>query len=255
MLARHAPDLGTALRHVVLYLHLHDRGAVPCLWECGDRAILAYTIHQPDVPGTEHIYDAAIAIVYGILKSLAGPGWEADEVRLFRPRPGDVEPYRQQFRTRLSFGASHAAVVFGAGWLARPLGGADALLHARIMQEIQALESQGAGDLIAQLRRVLRRLLIGGRAPGETSLERISKVFAIHRRTLNRRLRERGTSFKALVEEARYDIARQLLRDTRLPVAEVAGALDYADAAAFTRAFRRWSGSTPAAWRAARAAG
>jgi AraC-like DNA-binding protein len=51
------------------------------------------------------------------------------------------------------------------------------------------------------------------------------------------------------VEETRYHIARQMLRETDLAIVEIAAVLDYADAAAFARAFRRWSGTTPAAWR------
>jgi AraC-like DNA-binding protein len=53
----------------------------------------------------------------------------------------------------------------------------------------------------------------------------------------------------ARVVEERYEIARQLLLDTDLQVGDVAALLDYADASAFTRAFRRWSGAAPAAWR------
>jgi AraC-like DNA-binding protein len=58
-------------------------------------------------------------------------------------------------------------------------------------------------------------------------------------------------TFHELVEEVRYDIARQLLRETDLMVVEIATVLDYGDAATFTRAFRRWSATSPAAWRAA----
>jgi len=72
----------------------------------------------------------------------------------------------------------------------------------------------------------------------------------MHRRTVNRSLRAQGTSFRVLIHEARYDIALQLLRDTRVPVREIAAALDYSECAAFVRAFRRCSGTSPRAWRA-----
>jgi AraC-like DNA-binding protein len=249
------PDVGCALQTIILYLHLHDRGAIPSLWVSGDRAVFAYTIFQPDVPGIDQIYDGAVAISYNLLQQLIGPGWEAEEVRLHRPRPADVEPYRRHFNTRVSFGAEHAAVVFASAWLARPLPGADAAAQQGLMQEIEALEARGAGDLPTQLRRVLRRLLIGGAGPGETSVAHVSRLFAIHRRTLNRQLRKHGTSFMALVAITRYEIARQMLRDTQLPIADIAAALDYADSAAFSRAFRRWSGVSPTAWRANQGSG
>ena len=249
-LARHAPDLGTALRNIILFLHIHDRGAVPALWVSGDRALLGYTIYQAEVPGTEQIYDAALAIIYRILQGLTGPGWQASEVCLCRPRPTDIEPYRRFYHTGLRFGAEHNAVAFAAAWLDCPLANADAQIYQQTMQAILALSEQGGSDLAAHVRRVLRRLLVGGAGQAETSLEALSKLFSIHPRTLNRRLRDQGTSFKALIDATRYDMARQLLRDTRLPVAEIAAALDYSEPAAFNRAFRRWSGTVPLVWRA-----
>jgi len=248
-LARLAPDLGTALRNTILYLHVHDRGAVPSLWVSGDRAMVGYTIYQPDVPGTEQIYDAAVAIIYRILQSLAGRGWEASEVCLCHPRPADIEPYRRIYRTGLRFGAEHHAVAFAAAWLDHPLEGADPRLYQQTMREIVALSSLDSGDLVGQIRRVVRRLLLGGAGQAETSLKEVAKLFSIHPRTLNRRLRDHGTSFKALIDAMRYDMARQLLRDTHLPAAEIAAALDYSEPAAFNRAFRRWSGMAPQAWR------
>lgn len=250
-LASQCADVGSALRNAILYLHLHDRGAVPTLWVSGERAVLAYTLCQPDVPGTELIYDAAVAITYNVVRDLAGLDWRPSEVRLIRARPKNIEPYRRFYRTVLCFGAEQSAVVFPAYWLDHPLDGADAMVHREIMREIEALEAQSAGDLATQLKRVLRRMLIGGACQGETCLERVADLFAIHRRTLNRRLRVQGTSFKALIDETRYDIARQLLRDTHLPVAQVAAALDYSETASFDHAFRRWSGISPAAWREA----
>jgi len=71
-LARCSRDMGSALQNIVLYLHLHDRGAIPSLCISGDRAMFACVLFQPDVPGTELIYDGVVAISYNILKVLGG---------------------------------------------------------------------------------------------------------------------------------------------------------------------------------------
>jgi AraC-like DNA-binding protein len=68
----------------------------------------------------------------------------------------------------------------------------------------------------------------------------------MHRRTLFRRLRGAGTGIRELTNEVRFEIARQLLRNTRISLVQVAADLGYSEASAFTRAFRRWSGQTPA---------
>ncbi len=237
------------MRAIILHLHLHDRGAVPLLWERGDQAMLGYVIHWPDVPGTDQIYDGAVAIIYNILKSLVGPLWKAGAVWLHRAPPGDPGPCRDHFRARLNFEAQYAAVGFPATYLSLAFPGSDALAYARVEREVEALESFRGVGLHERIRRVLRRLLIAGTPASELHLEQVAALFGLHRRTLNRRLQVEGTSFKALLEETRYRVARQLLRDKRLPVRDLAITLGYADATAFTRAFRRWSGASPAAWR------
>jgi AraC-like DNA-binding protein len=67
---------------------------------------------------------------------------------------------------------------------------------------------------------------------------------------MRRRLSAEGSGLLELMAEARFDVARQLLHETRLPVNDIADALGYADASAFVRAFRGWAGCAPARWRA-----
>jgi AraC-like DNA-binding protein len=75
------------------------------------------------------------------------------------------------------------------------------------------------------------------------------RITALMRRTLSWHLRAKGAGFRSLVDETRFEIARQLLSQTRIPLSEVAVALGYSEASAFTRAFRRWSGQSPTTWR------
>ena len=85
---------------------------------------------------------------------------------------------------------------------------------------------------------------------GDVGLAPIAKALAVSERTLQRRLREEGTSFDALLDETRFALARSYLSDPALGLAEVAWLTGYAEMAAFYRAFRRWTGSTPGAYRA-----
>lgn len=71
----------------------------------------------------------------------------------------------------------------------------------------------------------------------------------IHRRTLSRWLQSEGTSFKRIADEARFGVAKQLLADTNMSLAEISAALGFSEPAAFTHAFRRWTGTTPSSWR------
>ena len=75
----------------------------------------------------------------------------------------------------------------------------------------------------------------------------------MHERTLNRRLHASGTTFMQQRDEVLYAMSRQLLDATSMPLTEIGLVLGYADAAAFTRAFVRWSGQAPGQWRRQRA--
>ncbi len=245
LLARHSPDVGTALRNLILHLHLHDRGAVPNLLITRDVALLGYAIYAPATPGSHHIYDGAMAIAFNLMKALCGPGWQPIATLLPHRRPPDPRPYRAFFGAELQFDSDQAALAFPASWLAHPLTGADPQLRALLEARIAELEARGDADVATRVRRVLRTMLVNGKG----SLQQVSALFDMHRRTLNRRLRAHGTTFRDLVEEVRFEIARQLIENTSIDLVEIAATLDYADASAFTRAFRRWTGTTPGRWR------
>jgi AraC-like DNA-binding protein len=84
---------------------------------------------------------------------------------------------------------------------------------------------------------------------GECRAERVAAMFAVHRVTLHRYLRQDGTTFEALLDEIRRDLAVQMLDITNLAVGEIAAALGYGASGSFVRAFNRWHGRTPGAWR------
>jgi AraC-like DNA-binding protein len=245
-LVQHSPDVGTALRNLLLHLHLHDQGAVPTLETVRENVLLGYAIHERGIEGADQVYDLALAVGVNILRQLCGKAWAPNEVLFSHARPRDIAPYRRFFRAPLRFDTEQSAIVFPARWLAHKVASADPLLRHALEKQIAALGSLSRDDLEGQLRRALRTMLVTGRG----SLEHAEQLFSVHRRTLNRRLHAQGTSFHDLVNDVRYGIARQLLETTRLPLAEIAATLDYSDPSAFTRAFKRWSGHAPGVWRA-----
>jgi AraC-like DNA-binding protein len=85
---------------------------------------------------------------------------------------------------------------------------------------------------------------------GDASTGAICRQFAISERTLRRRLAEEGKSLQQFINQTRYELARQLLSNTGLSVANIGAALHYIDSNAFSRAFRNWAGASPRQWRA-----
>ena len=248
LLVRHSPDVETALRNLIRYAHLFVRGAAPALTIHDEAAILSYEIYQPDVEGTDQLGDGSIALMTNAMRTLCGPDWQPSAVWLAHRKPEDVRPFRRFFRAPLHFEADQNALVFSRKWLTHRPPSAEMELRRLLQSQVDALEAERGDEFAEQVRRVLRAALLTGHG----NADQVAALFSMHSRTLNRRLRASGTCFREIVDECRFAISRQMLHDTALDVTEIAAALDYADASAFTRAFRRWSGTTPAAWRATR---
>jgi AraC-like DNA-binding protein len=245
LFAQSSPDVGTALGKFVRHFHLHAGGASISVRAEGDTAIFSYDIDEPRTPATDQVGDGAVAIMYNVMREFCGPGWEPQEARFAHRVPEDIWPFRSHFRAPLCFDAEQYALAFPARWLRHGLPETGPELHRLLRKEIDALEARYGADFRAQVRSVLRTAILTGHA----SEDQVASMFSIHSRTLNRRLHQCGTGFRELIEESRFELARQLLRDTALDVSQIAEMLDYAEASTFTRAFRRWSGSTPSAWR------
>jgi AraC-like DNA-binding protein len=245
LLVKYSPDVESALRSLVSYFHLHAQGAAPTFHVMGGSSMLGYETYVPDAEANDQIVDAALASAFNVLRALCGPGWNATEVRFSHRKPEDLRPFREFFHCPLLFDDEQNAVVFHSSWLQHRLPEDDPDLHRLLQDHVQALETRLGDDFPEQVRSLLRTALLTDHA----SAEQIAALLAMHSRTLHRRLAASGTSFRELVDEVRFAIARQMLADTDADVTHVASVLNYADSSAFARAFRRWSGTTPAAWR------
>ncbi|ODA66635.1 HTH-type transcriptional regulator VirS [Methyloligella halotolerans] len=100
-----------------------------------------------------------------------------------------------------------------------------------------------------ELTEVVRHIFLLQLDQGESGIDHVAARLGLSRRTLQRRLREQAVSFESLAETTLRDQARALLKDRDMPITEIALSLGYSDPAHFTRAFRRWTGETPLAWR------
>lgn len=244
-LMQHSPTVEEALSALVEHLHLHDRGAVPTLTVSGDVAMLGYAIYQPGVEGAEQITDGAIAIAINIMRALCGRGWVPDEVLLPRNPPADPYPYRRFFQAPVHFAQEVATLVFPVRWLGHRTAGADPIFRQVFEAHVEGLEATINDNWRESLRRMLRTEILTNRCSAAAVADRL----AVHPRTLSRRLQADGAGFQRLVDETRFEIARQLLTHPKTSLGEIAAALGYSEASAFTRAFRRWSGQTPTVWR------
>ena len=245
LLIQQSTDIATALRSLERYAHLHVRGAVIYLEVKDDQAFLGYSIIQSGIEAPEQIEDGAVTIAFNIMRNLCGPKWHPSNILFAHRKPVDARPFRQFFKTPLSFDAERSGVLFPSNCLQQPVIGANPEQRRLLQKQIDQLENSFRGDFAEQVRRVLHPALLTQQA----SADNIAALFSIHQRTMHRRLNACSTSFQKLADESRFEITRQLLENSSMKLSQIAETLDYADASAFTRAFRRWSGTTPSLWR------
>jgi AraC-like DNA-binding protein len=172
------------------------------------------------------------------------------EVWFTHPAPQDRTEYELTFPGgAFRFEAPVNGFVVPSDYLSLPVQTADPNLHALISKHAEAMlaELPRAQSLTERVRSVLADRL----ANGAPTLGEIARQFGMSERTLARHLEEEGTNFKALLEDLRRRLALRYVGSSELPFSEVACLLGFSQAAAFHRAFRRWTGRTPLDYRRA----
>ncbi len=196
---------------------------------------------EPDVST-----DVAFALLLSIGRHGTGQNLTPVRVELTRPKPaGGV--HEAFFGCPVHFGAGRNALVLKPGDLERPFPGHNPELLEMLTPALSAaLRELDAGDAIGdQVKAVLR----GKLASGRPELPEVARDLGLSERTLQRRITEEGTNFRALLNEARREWGCQLLRDGRSGIDEIAYLLGYQDARSFCRAFSDWEGMPPNRWR------
>lgn len=182
--------------------------------------------------------DFALALLLQAIRLAAGADWRPDEIHLEGPAPPHAAELRALARERVVFERPHSGLVFPA----RYLSGRFALLAPA-----PAYRGHGvpAGDFAGSMRQLVESLC----KLGTPSLSAAAESVRMSERSLQRRLAENGLSFARVVEDVRLEAACRMLGDPTRKIIEIAVDLGYSDSANFTRAFRRWTGVSPHAFR------
>ena len=239
---RNCATLGEALELHTVHQHINSAGGLAFMLQRASVVDFGYAVYYPGAEGVDHLVDAALATGFNYVRELVGPAWRPAEVFLPHGRPADSSlPYRQFFGVDPRFNSEICALRFPAHWLDHPVRDASPERKRAALARAAAINP----GVVMQAYRGLRVLLMNGKCSGDD----LAQILAMHRRTLNRRLREAGTTFQTVLDDVRFEVARQLLSYTDLCMDDVAASLGYSSVAPFMRAFRRMAGLTPGQWR------
>jgi len=180
------------------------------------------------------------------------PDLRVARVELRRDEPEEAPAYERVFRAPVAFGASRDRLCFAREEWDSPMATRDPTL-AEILDEHARWRSGAVPDADGGAARRVQDAIVQ-RLPDGARVEDVARSLGLSVRTLQRSLAEAGTSFSALLEEARRGLAEAYLSDPRTSVGEVALLLGFGDQSSFHRAFLRWTGEAPGRWRRARLA-
>lgn len=249
LLAKTAPDVGSALRGIVSFLHIHSQAAILTLREEDSLVTFGYHASLPGLVAADQTGDGAVMMMLNVMQALCGPDFRPVGASFAHRRPDDIELFRKILRTGLFFNAEQYALMFSRNWLEVRPPGADPEMYSLLQKQMNATATSNVREFPDRVKQVLRTALLSGNA----SEEHIASIFSMGTHTLIRRLRTADASFRELTEACRADLAQELLLNTALSVSDIATTLGYSRASSFIRAFKGWCGATPGQWRAAHA--
>ncbi|HET9577857.1 MAG TPA: AraC family transcriptional regulator ligand-binding domain-containing protein [Usitatibacter sp.] len=240
-------DLAAALERAARFLRLVLPGIEIHLEREARQARLVIAERRPlqrraNDPRRVFAFEWLLRLLHGLACWLAARPLPMEEVRFPFPAPAHAADYALIYAERSRFGADALVATFDAALMALPV--------RREASDVDAFIEGGPGKIVMLYRRdreaarAVRELLAHSlaAAPG---FDAAARALNVSPRTLHRRLREEGTSFRAIKAALRRDLALARLEKTRERVADIAAELGYSEPSAFFRAFHGWTGEAP----------
>jgi AraC-like DNA-binding protein len=186
--------------------------------------------------------DASFSTWLHICRFNYGEALDPVEVNLMRPKPDCAGEYYAFFRCPVNFSVAHNNIVLPHEAMDVPLSSGNkelAQMYDRVMQVY--LNEQQRSELASKV----HESIVSHLPSGELTKEIVAKELCMSTRTLQRRLVDEGTNYADILNETRRELALRYIKDDSLPLIEVSFLLGFSDSAAFSRAFKRWTGQTP----------
>ena len=244
-----SPTLGAAYERVCRYQRLINDAATVTLEPEGGFMKLRHRL--PDGrPVPKHSAEFIVAAWVRSGREAVGKRWAPREVRFAHPRSSESREPERFFEAPVRFSTGENAILLDEALMAAPCVGANAALldvmdrHAADRLERAARSSRLADQARAVLAEEMR--------DGEPTAARLAARLDRSVRTLNRALAEEGTSYREVLDQLRRELAARHLSESRTSITDVAFLLGYSELAAFSRAFKRWTGQSPEEYRRSR---
>ncbi|QXI39970.1 AraC family transcriptional regulator [Pseudomonas xantholysinigenes] len=248
--AAQAPTVGDAARTLLRFEPLYAgnyRGQSRFLEDSQGAWLQFYSI-SPYNDYNRFVVDSLLSGWLAQLATLAARPVQAERLEIEFEAPSYAAQYQGLCSTPVQFAATANQLRLSRATLALPNPQHCPSTWQYLLQlcETDLAQRTRIRSLGERITHLLGPLLNGGREP---DLEEVARHLQMPSWTLRRKLAEEGTGFRDLLNDTRRDLAETYIRDTALAFGEIAYLLGFASAEAFQRAFKRWTGLTPGAFR------
>ena len=241
-----ATSLSEALRRACRALRYHESGSSLVRSDCGAQTALVYLPPTPKALGTWHQCDGVAAMLINLVRSYVGPQWRPDRINLVAATDERRIDLEHHFEVPVHSRKIGAELRFSSDILAN-------VRSTRIANEQKVTFSDLRRMVSKRPPRTFRGVFAFVLNPllheGISELDQVAEKIGLGARTIQRRLSSEGTTFGALLQEARQEWALELLTQTDASIREIGERLGYSSKQHFIRAFRAWTGTTPGSFR------
>jgi AraC-like DNA-binding protein len=240
--------VGAGLERMSRFLRLGNQYTRLVLVEEAKTARLRMEIdYEIDPDELRHPVECLLWGAVTVLRRATGQPIAPLAVSFRHPAPSDLAPHHQRFAVTPAFAAPQSELVLARDALDIPHLAPDPQLTAvterhlrRLLDELPAVET-----FAGRVKRVVAEEL----RHGEPTLPQLAARLKLSERTLQRRLRQESLTLQQLLDAVRLTLAKRHLRESRESIAEISFLLGFSEVRAFHRAFKRWTGVTPNAFR------
>jgi AraC-like DNA-binding protein len=245
-LALAAPSIGAALKAFMDFFPLHQNDTETAFVQDGTRLRLEYRIQDAEIWARRQDAELTIGMFANLLRHGFGSELRIEEVCFEHPAAGHVREYERAFGAPVYFGARTNAIIVNARGAGRAMPEGDARKFAALADRLRGeLPRTPHAGIKTRVCGEIRKLLPEGYPP----IELVAESLGLARWTLQRRLSEHHVTFSECVDLVRSRLAVLYLSEPHLSISHVSDMLGYSEISAFSRAFRRWHGMAPEAWR------
>lgn len=240
---RHSETLGAAYRYCARHLPSFSPVLQTRIEPLKGSAMVLhrFEILLDRVPHQQQAVEHAIALLHHSIRTLSGGAVRSRGI-WFKHEPfGPEHDYRQYFRADVRFGMPTNGVLLTRADLDVPLPGSNPHLHAIAARFVESQYPAPRQMMSYRARSAIQRLL----GSGECTQDAIAAKLCLHPRTLQRRLKEEGTSFEQIRDDIRKELALQYFAQPSVPLIRIAGLLGYSEQSVLTRSSYRWFASSP----------